>query len=170
MKTKYKIIIGLGLLILISFLLYVVAWFMAPGSYARAEIYEMNISEDSLIQIIKDFKIENPDLGVSQSPVFPESLKYDLHDGRSDSTDFWYHIYFYYPDKNQIVYTWVRQDTRTTTHFAFVGLNKGITLGNWKMVNESFWWWKNKPIKNEFENRILNKIEEKIKETKIKKK
>jgi hypothetical protein len=168
MKTKYKILIGLVGLILVSCFFYVGAWFMAPGSYARAEIYELEISEDSLIQIIKVFKIENPDLVLPQPVNHPELLKYTLQDGRKDSTDYWYHIYFYYPDKNQIVHTWIRQNTRTSTQFAFVGLNNGMTLGNWQMVNESFWWWKNKPIKNEFDNRILKKIEEKIKEQKEK--
>ncbi len=166
MKTKYKILIGFAGLILISCFLYVVGWFLAPGSYARAEIYQLNISEDSLVQVIRDFKNENPDLVLTKPVHIPNGLEYNLMDGRSDSTDDWYHSYFYYPDKNQIVNTWIRKDTRKTTQFAFVSLNNGLTLGNWITVNESILWWKNKPIKEEFEHRILKKLENKMKEQK----
>jgi len=162
MKTKYKILLWVFGLVLISCLFYVGGWLMAPGSYARAEIYELQISEDSLVQVIMDFKNENPELVLSKPVHIPNGQDYFFMDGRRDSTDHWYHVYFYYPDKNQIVKTWIRRDTRTTTQFAFVSLNNGLTLGNWITVNESFWWWKNKPIKEEFENRILKKIEQQI--------
>jgi hypothetical protein len=91
-------------------------------------------------------------------------MKNILKDGRlgREKFDFWYHIYFYYPEKNQIVKTWTRAHTQTTTNFAFVALNQGLTLGNWIDVNKYFLWWKNKPIKEEFEKRILSKIEEKV--------
>lgn len=48
--------------------------------------------------------------------------------------DFWYHIYFYYPDKNQIVKTWTRPKTKTSISFAFVGINQGLTLGFGKIL------------------------------------
>jgi hypothetical protein len=166
MKIKYKILLWVVGLILISCLFYVGAWYMAPGSYARAEIYELEISEDSLAQLIKDFKIENPDLVLTKPVNIPNGPEYFLKDGRRDSKDNWFHIYFYYSDKNQIVKTWIRQNTSTTTQFAFAFINNGLTLGNWITVNESIWWWKNRPIKEEFENRILKKIKEKIKEKK----
>lgn len=74
-----------------------------------------------------------------------------MEDIGREKFDFWYHIYFYYPDKNQIIITWTRPKTKTSTSFAFVGINQGLTLRNWKDVNESFFWWKNRPLKNEFE-------------------
>jgi hypothetical protein len=166
MKIKYKILLWIVSLILIPCFFYVGAWYMAPGSYARAEIYDLKISEDSLAQIVKDFKTENPDLVLTKPVHIPNGSEYFLKDGRRDSTDNWFHIYFYYSDKNQIVNTWIRQNIDTTTQFAFVDINNGLTLGNWIEVNESIWWWKNRPIKEEFENRILKKIKEKLKEKK----
>ncbi len=163
MKTKYKILLGTFGLIFISFIFYAGAWLFAPGSYARAEIYELAISEDSLVQIIKDIKTENPELDLDQNN---NTKDLGLIEGRHGESDHWYHIYFYYPDKNQIVYTWARKLSKTTVSFAFVAVNDGLTLGNWTEVNSEFWWWRNNPVKIEFENRILKKIEEKIKERK----
>ncbi|WP_430817554.1 hypothetical protein [Carboxylicivirga sp. RSCT41] len=164
LKTK----IGLGLLgaILVAFLFYYIGWNLAPGSYARAEIYELEISEEDLANVIVEFKNENPDLVLNNPVNIPNGPKYYLQDGRRDNTDHWYHIYFYYTDKDQIVKTWIRQKTNSTTQFAFVFLNDGLTLGKWTAVNEYFWWWKNRPIKTEFEERILKGIKKKIKERK----
>ncbi len=41
MKLKYKISIGIISSIIILFLFYYGAWTLAPGSYGRAEIYEL---------------------------------------------------------------------------------------------------------------------------------
>ncbi len=166
MKLIYKISIGLISSILILILCYYGAWTFAPGSYARAEIYELEIQEDALAQIIKDFKSENPELVLSKPVHIPNGNDYYLQDGRSNSSDHWYHIYFYYPEKDQIVKTWIRQNSGNTTQFAFVSVNNGLTLGNWITVNKYFWWWKNRAIKEEFENRILKGIKGKIKEQK----
>jgi len=157
MKLKTKI--GLGLLgaLLTAFLFYFIGWSIAPGSYARAEIYEFEIPEKDLAEIIKKFKTENTDLIVNHP---------DLHDGRRNNKDHWYHVYFYYSDKNQIVKAWIRHSTSETTKFAFVAINDGLKLGNWTMINEYFWWWKNRPLKHEFEERILKGIKKKIKERK----
>ena len=111
-----------------------------------------------MIEIINDIKAENPEL------TLPLEMQDVLKDGRlgKEKFDFWYHIYFYYPDKNQIVNTWTRPHTKTTTSFAFVSINDGLVLGNWKNVNEYFLWWKNRPIDDEFEKRILKLIRARI--------
>jgi hypothetical protein len=149
----------------IGFILFicVFAWTMAPGSYARAETYEFDIPEDSLIAIIEEVKNENPDINLIKEVNIQNGKNFKLIDGRSDELDYWYSIYFYYPDKNEILHTWTRPNSERSTTFAFVGINSGLSLGNWKTINESFWWWKNKPDVEEFENRILNKIKEKTK-------
>ncbi len=155
----------LAAIIVFLFSAYLVAWFMAPGSYARVETYEFEISEDSLISIIESVKKENPKLVLTEKVKIPRGQRFYIKEGRENKKflDHWYYIYFYYPDKNEIVKTWTRPKTKNSTIFAFVGLNSSLTLGNWRMVNESFWWWKNKPYKQEFEERILKKIKEKIK-------
>jgi hypothetical protein len=158
MLKKRKITLWFLIVITFMIAIYYFGWSFAPGSYARAEIYVINLPEQELIDIIKEIKVENQEL------TLPQQMQDVLKDGRlgREKIDFWYHIYFYYPNKNQIVNTWTRPKTKTSTSFAFVGINQGLTLGNWKDVNESIFWWKNRPMKNEFERRILSKIEMKI--------
>ncbi len=162
MRKKRKI--GLWFLILIASIIAILyfAWSFAPGSYSRAEIYELEVSEETLLKIIESVKKENPSIVLKEKVGTSKTNKFYLKEGRRNEKDFWYSIYFYYPDKNQIVKTWTRPKTKTITNFAFVGINQGLILGNWKDANESFLWWKNKTLKHEFENRILNKIKEKI--------
>lgn len=130
----------------------------SPGSYAKAEKYEINLPEKELIKIINEVKSENNELKL------PVEMRDVLKEGRMGygQFDYWYHIYFYYSDKNQIINTWTRPHSKNTTSFAFVSVNDGLILGNWKDVNEHFFWWKNKPMKDEFEERVLSKIKAKI--------
>ena len=58
-------------------------------------------------------------------------MQTQLKDGRRNEKDHWYHVYFYYQQENEIVKTWVRSSESGTT-FAFVGINSGLTLGNWE--------------------------------------
>lgn len=166
MKKNIKITFGcLGGIVVFLFLAYLGAWFMAPGSYARAETYEFEIPEDSLISIIENVKRENPEIALTQKVKIPGGQSFFMEEGRKDEKflDHWYHIYFYYPDKNEIVKTWTRPNNKNSTTLAFVAINDGLTLGNWRDINQSFWWWKNEPEKQEFEERILNRIKEKTK-------
>jgi len=162
MNRNKKILFGLLILPVFLVLFYYTGWSLAPGSYARVEIYEFDIPEETLIKIIMDFKTENPSLDLTKSIQTDISRGFYLEDGRRDSSDYWYSIYFFYSDKNQIVHTWTRPKTRNSKSFAFVGVNEGLTLGNWPDANESFFWWKNSSLKNEFERRILEGIKEKI--------
>ncbi|MGB0887008.1 MAG: hypothetical protein ACPGSL_02695 [Vicingaceae bacterium] len=163
MKRKNKILTGLLIAPIFLILFLYLGWSLAPGSYARAEIYELDIPEKTLIKLIEDFKNDNPTLDLTERVRIPNGQEFYMEEGRQDSSDHWYSIYFYYPDKNQIVKTWTRPKTKNSTSFAFVGLNDGLTLGNWKDVNESFFWWKNTPMKDEFEKKILDGIIKRIK-------
>ena len=163
MKRKNKILTGLLIAPIFLILFLYLDWSLAPGSYARAEIYELDIPEKTLIKLIEDFKNDNPTLDLTERVRIPNGQEFYMEEGRQDSSDHWYSIYFYYPDKNQIVKTWTRPKTKNSTSFAFVGLNDGLTLGNWKDVNESFFWWKNTPMKDEFEKKILDGIIKRIK-------
>lgn len=155
MATSRKIFIGVSIALTTVFLLYYFAWSFGPGSYPRAEIYEFDIPENELIEIIEEFKEENPELKV------PTLGQFELTDGRKDVSDRWFDIYFYDSDNDQIIHTWTRPASKTTTSFAFVAVNQGLTLGNWETVNDSFWWWNNKPLKTRFETTILEGIKEK---------
>ncbi len=100
--------------------------------------------------MIETFKSENPEYIVP-----PEA---QLKDGRSGDSDYWYHIYFYYREKNQIVHTWVRASEKHSTTFAFDAVNDGLVLGRWKTVNDDFGFFENRKVKKEFEDRILENV------------
>ncbi len=159
MKSRpLKISILASALALLLFILYYIAWMLAPGSYPRAEKYTFSIPEDSLIRIIEEVKKESPELNLDTSVKVPNGGNFELEDGRKS---YWYSIYFFYSDKQEIIHTWTRPIDNNSTTFAFVGINSGLTLGNWRTVNSSFWWWQSDSDIEEFERRILTKITKK---------
>lgn len=135
---------------------------MAPGVYPRAEFYKFDVPEDSLINIIERVKRENPNFTLPEHVKTPDGNFIELKDGRRDSSDRFYSIYFFYPDSDQILHTWIRSDFSGKTTFALAGINSFKKEWRWKPLNESFWWWKNQSKIEEFENGILNKIEEQL--------
>jgi len=130
----------------------------SPGSYANAERYELFVNEIYLDSLIERFKNENPQYKV---PV-----EVGLKDGRDNvpDQDYWFHTYFYFPKENKIIYAWTRPSGKQKTIFAFVSVNDGLILGHWKDINKDFGFFENREQKKIFEERILNKIKEKIKE------
>lgn len=153
MKNKKSIIIITLIMIIIGW----VIWFginFAPGSYPYAEEYELNVNENILTEAIQNFKKDNPQY------IVPEQVQ--LNDGPGGDRDLWYFIYFYYPQEDQIVCTWTRRISKEKTTFAFVGINQGLSLGNWKDINKDFSRSDNNKEKKKFEERILNKIREQL--------
>jgi hypothetical protein len=122
--TKRLFIILIPLFVLMIGGVFYFGTIFAPGSYVNAEEYEFNVSEIDLINAIKKFKIENAKYCV------PEEML--LRDGQSsDADDHWYHVYFFYPEENQIISTWVRgQFEKDKTEFAFVSVNRDLSLVN----------------------------------------
>ena len=135
-------------------LLKIIACNFAPGSYPYAEEYEINAPESTLVDAIQEFKKNNPQY------IVPDQTQ--LKDGRNDDKDYWYHIYFYYPKENQIIYSWTRPAEKGKTTFAFISINDGLALGNWKEINKDFSRSENTEQKKKFEERILNKIKDKL--------
>ncbi|WP_034257673.1 hypothetical protein [Altibacter lentus] len=159
MRKERNLVIGILAVFVILILGYYFIWSFAPGSYARAEIYEFDVSENELIEIIQEFKKENSTLNLSSKVIGSNGEEQYLNDHKKG---YWHSFYFYYPDKNQIIHTWTRPNSNNKTDFAFVAVNDGLILGNWKNVNDSFFWWKNTSMKKEFENRILKQIKDKV--------
>ena len=120
---------------------------LQPGSFPYAEKYEIDTSYSVLIDRINSFKENNPKYKV------PDEV--GLSDGQFKH---WYIVYFYLPEENEILYTWVRKYTKTKTTFAFVKINKGLNLGNWKRINKDYDEVENQKHKKKFENLILKKI------------
>ncbi|MBK8712291.1 MAG: hypothetical protein IPL97_10535 [Niastella sp.] len=153
MKTLMAFIKSFLVIVLLS---KVTACNFAPGSYPYAEEYEINVNESDLIEAIQNFKKDNPQY------IVPEQTQ--LNDGRNNEAgqNYWYHIYFYNQDENKIIKCWTRPIDKGKTTFAFIGINQGLELGNWKMINKDFSRSENKEVKKKFEERILNKIKEKL--------
>lgn len=122
----------------------------SAGSYANAEIYQYKINDDTLIKILTALKEKD-------SSLIPP-IELGLVDGRSDSTDYWYHFYFFNKSENEIIHTWVRKKDDEITNFAFVGINKGLQLGNWKEINKDYNKVDNNNKKEDFQNFLLKRI------------
>lgn len=153
MKTLMVFIKGF---LIVVFLSRITACNFAPGSYPYREEYKVNVNESILVEAIQDFKKDNPQY------VVPDQAQ--LVDGRNNETgqDYWYHIYFYYENENRIVKCWIRPSEKDKATFAFIGINQGLELGNWKMINKDYSRSENKEEKKKFEERILNKIKERL--------
>jgi len=130
---------------------------ISAGSYSYAEKYRYKISEKSLIHILKSLKESEPTLSPPQ--------EFGFKDGRRDSTDHWYFVYFHNEKRGEIILTWVRSSNNMAyADFAFVGVKKDADLGNWKDINKDFDKLENKIRKEEFKALILNRIPLPIKE------
>lgn len=137
----------IGILVLGTF-----ACNISAGSYPYVEIYEIDTDEATLIEAIKIFKKNNIEYNV---PISTQ-----LSDGRNDSSDHWYSVYFYYAKENQIIYAWTRPTNKEKTSFALVGINSGLKLGNWRDINKDFSPVENQQQKKMFEDRIVKSIKE----------
>jgi len=158
MRKTNKIIIIIGLILIVFFGFYKLTKLLSPGSYPNAEIYELNYPEGKVIEATHQLKILHPEMVVPKVTI-KNSGSYDLaeSEGRKDNS-LWYTIYFYYPKENQIVFTWTRPSQKGTTSFAFVALNNGLDIGNWKDINDDFNSSENRQLKKDFEARILEPV------------
>ena len=152
-KTLIIILIVLGGL----FLLYKLADMFSPGSYGHAERYELDYPEEKVIDAINKLKESDKELVVPKVTI-QNGGQWDLSDGREKTTDHWYKFYFYDKEKNRILFTWTRPSGKNTTTFAFVSINYGLDLGNWKDVNDDFGFSENREIKKNFEETILQRV------------
>lgn len=162
-KTKKITFIFIPLSILIG----VITWFsinFAPGSYSYAEEYELNFSEAEVQNAIESFKFENPEYMVPKITINSNQEEWELMDEPTQSPPHWHKFYFYYKPEDQIIYTWIRPKGENKTIFAFVSINDGLTIQKWKDINKDFSHSEKKKETKKFEERILNKIQEKLKQ------
>lgn len=122
----------------------------APGSYPYAELYEFQLSEDSLIKVVERFKIQNPEYNIPNQERFV--------DGRKNEAKQWYHVWFYYPQDKKVVKCWIQATNNGYASIGFVGIGDGLSLDNYKELNKDFSDEENNLQKEKFERLILNKI------------
>jgi hypothetical protein len=156
---KAVIIILIATGVVVAF--YKGAELFSPGSYPNAEEYELDYSEEEVKNAITKFKQEYPEYIVPKVTINNQG-SLDLTDGQSKEPSHWYDVYFYYKNENQIIFTWTRPIDKNKTTFAFVSINEGLDLGNWKDINKDFSFFENKEEKKKFEERILSKIKEEL--------
>jgi hypothetical protein len=165
MKNKKTVFL---IVIVISIVGGLIVWFgasmLAPGIDPDSERYELNYSEEKVRASINEFKEKNPDYFVPKITINNQG-PFELPDARSDDPVYYYY-YYYYKDEKQILFTWIRSAGRNKTIFAFVSVNEGLNLPNWKDINTDFSWSENKEQKKKFEERILKKIEKILSEPK----
>lgn len=146
MRRKLVFFIVLGFITLVVYALYR----FAPGRDPYAEMYEIKYDTPEVIQAVRLFKQNHADF----SP--PGEL--GLRDGKVDSTELVYSVYVYYPDSNEIIYFWIRANYDGGTKIAFVSVNKGLTLGNWRDINDELPYSENRAQKRRFEHDVLTPI------------
>lgn len=74
------------------------------GSYPYAEIYELNYTEEEVINVIAKLKASDTDLIVSKVTIQSRGQS-DLHDGKEGISDYGYKFYFYDKGRNEILFT-----------------------------------------------------------------
>lgn len=141
-KTSFLILF----LFLIPFFSIVSCSKIAAGSYPYAELYELNYPQDQVLKAIESIKTKNPDLKVSEN----------LTD--TNSSDHWHHEWFTLG--NNMIQTWTRSANKNKTTFALVGVG---TIGNWRRVNYDLSSDEDDKIKNQFQESILDKVKEELK-------
>lgn len=149
MKILKKIIIGI-VIVLAGVGIYELSKIYSPGTFPDVETYGFDVKETEMIKVINEFKEQN------QKYIPPASL--GLEDGRYNPNDYWYRVYFYYPETKEILYVWTRPDNSTSTTLGFVRINKGNELGHWKNINRDFDFSENIAQKKKFNKLILDPI------------
>lgn len=126
------------------------------GSYPFAQSWEFKITEDNLIDIIKDIKTDYPELQVPNDT--------SLTSGKSS---YWHFIDFYDIEKNEIISTWVRESDESipSTSFALVSYTttKDSMKSERKLINKDYWFLENKNRIKSFEKLIVDKVNMRIK-------
>ncbi|MEP2025581.1 hypothetical protein [Reichenbachiella sp.] len=122
----------------------------SPGSYPYAERYEIDMSEDELIDRLKTHKELHPELKL------PAGV--NMKDGKRNNVDHWHHFYFYRKESDQVVKTWVRRIDEERSTFALVALFDRSFQHGLKFFNKDFDDEENEILINRFEEELLTNI------------
>jgi hypothetical protein len=152
MKTKKRywktlVAIFVGLLFFI-FLIYI-AGSISSGSYGYAQQYKFMVKKSKLIEAVERFKNENKSYN-------PPSI-YGTHDTLDVNTSNFI-AYVFYPDQNSIVCFFVDSHDANVSYINLVSINEGLETPIFKRVNKDFDRNDNLKIKEDFKDKILNKL------------
>jgi hypothetical protein len=144
MKTKFIIIIII-LGAAVAFFLRI-GYLIAPGNYPASENYIINTSQINFLSKIDSFKSRNTRYNVPSLVNVYDSIRHS------------YNIYFYNYSKNQIIHIEDQRESKDKSVVHFIGINEGLTLGNWKMVNKDLTRDESEVIFKDFERNILSQL------------
>lgn len=124
---------------------------MMAGSYPYAETWNFKVNEKELIDIIKDFKLENP----SVQPPNDTALTIGKH-------NYWYFINFYDKVNKETIHTWIRENNDSNCTFALVYFSDRSIYSKNKYINRDYWYFKNKRKIKKFKTEIIDKLQAKV--------
>lgn len=154
---KNKIIVSI---IVFSICIFANSCNYAPGSYPFAEVYTVNAKDSTVIKAVNWFKQRYPEYKVP--PVTIDGKSYFPLADHLTKEGIWYLAYFYIKDRNEIIGIYIRSRNSRSTNLGFIGVNRGLTLGNWTEINDGFDRKENKRQIEQFEKLILNPIKSEL--------
>lgn len=125
----------------------------SAGSYPYAETYEVNLTKEQVIEKVK--KIKDVDANLQVPPFKWAGNTIILKDENSKNNYFSFYIYL--KERNQIIFFYVVSDNAKSI-VGLISVHNGLSLGNWREINKDLSDEENKAIKEEFEKKIINKI------------
>lgn len=127
------------------------------GSYAYAEKYELPYPENSVLNAIGKYKMDNPKHNVPKITI-DNSGSFSLDDHRTED-GLWHSAYFYDAPNNRIFHVVLRGNSSETSLY-FNGVNEGLNLPNWKYINNDLPYAGNQLLLKDFEKKYLTRIKE----------
>lgn len=120
------------------------------GSYPFAETWSFNVSEDTLIEVIRKLKANDNSLQVPNET--------ELLAGRNS---YWFYIKLFDNENDEVIHIWTRASTSTSSTLALVGYSKYANSDlniERQLINADFWKLENDKRIEKFEKLVIEKI------------
>lgn len=127
----------------------------SAGSHAYSEKYTVNLSEKETIKKIKKIKGKDKDLQVPPFLWVRDTIM--LEDKFSENNNSFI-FYIYFKERDQIATFYVREKGSSQSIVGLDAVHNGLSLGNWKNVNEDLSENENKETIKLFEEKIISKL------------
>jgi len=150
MKKRYKVLIFLGAII-VFLLIGIYSGLLSAGSYPYSENYKFHVDSARLINAIEKFKRENPSYNVPKQVGLVDTL---------DENKIFYNFWIYYSQQNEMVFFIVEgnYNDKENSTLRLISVNHGLTLGQWKTINDDIGRSENLSQKEQFQTQFLDKL------------
>ena len=150
MKKRYKILLILGGIL--AFLIVVIySGILSAGSYPYSENYIFQTDSGRLVNSIKEFKRNYPSYNVPRQVGLVDT---------SDENKIFHNNWIYDAQKNEIIFFIIESNfgNKKSSTLRLISINYGLSLGNWKTVNDDIGRTENLDIKKQFKIQLLDKL------------